>query len=1380
MTDTHDLRAGSVLQGRYKVVSALGAGGFGAVYKAIQLATNQPVAIKVMHPVGNEPESRRENRVLRFRREMDLCARLQHPNIVGLVDSGETDDGRLFAVFQFAAGRSLDQVLLAEGSLHPREARYLMLQVLDALSCAHNLGVVHRDLKPANIMIVSTGTRRNALVLDFGIGAMAQDAHETGYAKLTSQHEWLGTPHYAAPEQIRGNPPNPQSDIYSWGLVYLECLTGSSVISGSPMVAMMIHLGADPIPIPPSLRHHRLGRLLQRAVIKEVSERTATAASLLRELDHCDVSDLEQLVRADDPGVTLTGRHAVVEDLGGPTRAAATPARSTPPPGAPGSITPARPGSGDRSTGRLVDGERRQITAVCCALAPATAVELDELDVLIQVQQDICADVAERFHGQLVGGLGHQVLIEFGYPTAREDDAVRAARAALAIRAAVAERQRDAGGAGRMEIRIGVHTGMIAYGPGETARRISSQVIGMTPMIASQLSALAARDSIMTSAATAKALRAHIVMTPLGTQVLDGVGRGLEMFRIEAERSVMAKGTDEGEAPLPLVGRDREMALLLERWHQVAGGAGQSVLITGEAGIGKSRLAVELSRRIGPNVHTWLEARCTLETRNRVLHPIVEVIERVLELGEVPAGSRLDRIEAALIGFGFRPGDVVPLIAALLSVPQDDRYPAVELSPARRRELTLDVVVSLLIELSERTPVVLFVEDLHWADPTTLELLGALVAAVPSSRVLALFSARPEFAPPWLTSTDRLQLSRLARPQVEQIVGLLTAGKVLPGAVLEQMVNRTDGVPLFVEELTRMVVESGALTPRGDRYELTGALSEVAIPTTLRGSLTARLDRLGRAKETAQIAAALGREFDLALLTAVTALDGAEVQEDLDKLVEADLVHHKRRLRNPTWLFRHALIRDTAYESMPRRVQHKVHARIAEVLEQRFPDVVEARPDLLALHHAAADQKPRAIGYAQKAALAALIAAEYPYAIRHAREAIGWLDAIPDARMRAEMELGFNGIITPSLMSTRGWHDEELKAVIDRSQALSDRLGATQFTGPTLWALALYFHLDGLHRERARTLAERLLAHATSIGDRSQEVMAEAAVGHTRWIDGDYREAGRHFDRALELYAPVEHRGHAYVYGHDSKVWAGISYAEALWFLGQPDRSLALAEESLAWARELNHANSLAIAYIFAILLRHDRGERAAIDELWRPLLALSERHGLPVQVAYAGVVHCWAVGDVDGAKRHLALLETTGTELGLSFYRSVVAEAEAERGELDAALARIDDCRRRAEEVGERYYLAELLRLQGRFLLARDAGAGAEAEALFRRAIEVAAEQGTKMSELRAAIELARLVSGRGDAAGARELIAPRLAWFTEGVETAPLVEARGLLAAP
>ncbi|HVV81733.1 MAG TPA: TOMM system kinase/cyclase fusion protein, partial [Kofleriaceae bacterium] len=1036
---------------------------------------------------------------------------------------------------------------------------------------------------------------------------------------------------------------------------------------------------------------------------------------------------------------------------------------------------------------RLVEGERRPITALCCSLVPAAGVELDDLDDLTHLQQEICGEVAEQFRGQLVGGLGHQVLIEFGYPVAREDDAVRAARAALAIRDAVVTRNATRPAGGRLDIRIGIHTGIISYGPAEAHRRISGQVVGLTPMIASQINGKAPRGAILASGATAQLLRAHFTLSSVGNEAIDGVARQMELFSLDAERPAVTGGhTAEGPPALPLVGREREMEMLLDRWRQVVAGTGQSVLVTGEAGIGKSRLAAGLGERVGASSHTWLEARCTVETRNRALHPIVEMLERVFGLGDVEPAARLDRLEAALLAIGFRPAEVVPLFAPLFALEVGSRYPALDLSPQRRRELTQEAFLSMLVEQSVDTPVVLFVEDLHWADPATLDLLGALVAAASSGRILAMFSARPEFTPPWPTSGMlQLQLARLARPQVEAIVGLLTDGRALPAGVLDQMVNRTDGVPLFVEELTRMVVESGALTARGDHFELTGTLSEVAIPTTLRASLMARLDRLGRAKETAQLASAIGREFELPLLVAVSGLEAAQVQEDLDKLVAADLVQHKRRLRNPSWLFRHALIRDTAHESMLKRVQHRVHARIAEVLEQQFPDVAASRPELLALHHAAADQKAQAIGYAQKAAMAALIGASYPFAIRHAREAIGWIDAAfpgPEhARTRAEMELGFNAIIMPSLMSTRGWRDEELEAAIERSRVLSDELGDNPFTGPVLWAMMLFAHLGGRERARARELSERFLAHARQTGDRSEEVMALAAIGHTRWIDGDYTIASAHWDQVLAAYDPAVHGGHAYVYGHDSRIWDGISYAEALWFMGQPARSLKLAKDTIGWAKQLNHASSLAIAYIFYILLLHDRGERAAIEEPWKALLELSERHGLPVHVAYAGVVRSWAIGDLPAAKQHLALLEMTGTELGLSFYRSVTAEAEAEQGQVDAALARVDDCRRRAEEVAELYYLPELLRLQGRFTLAKDAGAAEAAEALFRRGLEVAAAQETHMHALRCAVELARLLEARGDRAGARDVLAPRLAPFTasgEGFETAPLAEARDLLA--
>ncbi|HEX3476898.1 MAG TPA: TOMM system kinase/cyclase fusion protein [Kofleriaceae bacterium] len=1360
MKDAHDLRAGSVLQGRYEIVSALGSGGFGAVYKAIQLATHQPVAIKVMHPIVDDAEAKRDNRVARFRREMDLCARLQHPNIVGLVDSGQTEDGRLFAAFQFASGRGLDRVLLEDGPMNPREARYLMSQVLDALSCAHNLGVVHRDLKPANIMLVSTGTRRNALVLDFGIGAMAHDINDPSQAKLTGQHEWLGTPHYTAPEQIRGYPPTSQSDIYSWGLVYLECLLGYPVIAGTPVMAWMFHLGPDPVPIPPQLRHHPLGRLLQRAVIKDVTERTATASSLLRELDDCDVSDLQRFAGG-IPGTMVNERLQPMV----PAALGTSPAG---PHATPGSL--ATPGSAP-GRDRLVDGERRQITAVCCSVSPTPGLDLDDLDALIQTQYEICTRVAEQFHGELAGGLGHQVLVEFGYPTASEDDVVRAARAALAIRAAVVERNTAVPDPRRMQIRLGLHTGMVAYDPHEAEARISSRMFGMTTMIASQLSAAAAADSIVASAATAQALRAHILMTPIGTHVIEGVSRGIQLFRVESVRArAIVRDTQEGGPARPLVGRDREMALLLERWTQVAAGAGQCVLVTGEAGIGKSRLATELSRRIGARSHILLEARCTLETSNRVLHPILEVLERVLDLGDIEPATRLDRIEAALIEFGFRPGDVVPLVAALLSVPHSDRYPSMELAPNRRRELTLDMVVSLLIELSERTPVVLFVEDLHWADPTTLDLLSALVAAIPSSRVLALFTARPDFTPPWPNSaTDQIQLARLTRPQVAQIVAMLTGGKALPASVLEQMLSRADGVPLFVEELTRMVLESGVLTARGDLYVLTGSLSEVAIPTTLRASLMARLDRLGRAKKTAQLAAALGREFDLALLIAVGSLDEAAVQEDLERLAAVDLVHHKRRLRNPTWLFRHALIRDTAYESMPRRVQQKVHARIAEVIEQQFPDMAHTRPDLLALHHLGAEQKAQAIRYAQKAALNALMGSAYSHAIHHAKEAIGWLDAIPPrtgaassgvidlppedvtpggiypmARIdRIEAELSLRVTLGVPLMLTQGFASKEVEAnylrLLELCQLAGDRAVSRQF--PALWGLWTFRLISGDHAG-AQEAAARLTTLGERTGDTGIRLAALTAHGTAIMMRGRIAEARRVFEDALSLYDPIAHAGLAVLFGQD----AGAMCAAFLTWVHAHDTDRSRAETRAGEAMEMCDAlaQPSTRAFVETVLAtwRCLRGDFTEAERHAEVALRLAADQGMPHWHAQAQITRGWAIAGLGRAAEGAAItraginaLTGIGSKAGMTFYWGALAEAELAAGHIDQATTALEEAVRYMALSGERIHQAGLALIEAKIALAtgqRDAASDALARALAVAYQQEAGEIARRAKELR------------------------------------------------
>jgi TOMM system kinase/cyclase fusion protein len=1337
MTALDSLRSGTILQGRYELVAAVGAGGFGVVYKAIQLATKQPVAVKFMHPIAGETEVRRETRTARFRREMDLCAKLQHPNIVALVDSGETDDGQLFVVFQFASGKSLDQLLLDDGPLSPREAQYLMSQVLDALSCAHNLGVVHRDLKPANIMIVSTGTRRNALVLDFGIGAMANDVDDPTYHKLTAQHEWVGTPYYTAPEQIRGCAPTPQSDIYSWGLVYLECLAGTRVIAGNATAALMYHIGPDPIPIPPRLRRHHLGRLLERAVLKDVVDRTVSAAALLAELDRCEVADLDRAIAGHPSAGASQGDPRDVDASAGAGPRLQSSADAA---------TPQRPSSAQR---RLVDGERRQITVMCCSLAPPPGLELDDLDQLMHVQHELCAEVAQRFRGHLIGGLGHQAMIGFGYPAASEDDAIRAARAALAVRAAVTERNAKLRGNGRVAIKIGLHTGMIAYNADNLAQSASGQFFGMIPMTASQLSAKAAINTIVASPAVAQALRSHIVMTALGAHLIDGDSQSFELFQVDSARPIMTSGeTQSGDASLPLFGRARELAFLVERWSNAIDGDGQSVLVLGEAGLGKSRLVTELRRRITAHQHTWLEAHCTHETRNSELHPIIELVERLLNLGDSEPAARLHRIESALVELGIRLSEVVPLIAGLLSVPVGDRYPVGDLSPSRRRDLTLSTIISLVLELSEHAPLVIFMEDLHWADQTSLDWLARLVAAIPSGRVLAMFSARPELTQPWPSSTmHQIQLPRLARPEIEQLVFAVTGGKLLPREVIEQIVARTDGVPLFVEELTRVVVESGALTPRADRYELTGLLVDVEIPATLRALLMSRLDRLGRAKQTAQLAAALGREFDVALLSAVGSLTPAALQEDLDRLAEADIVHHRRRLRNPTWVFRHALTRDIAYESMPRRVQQRVHARIAEVLEAQFSELTDARPDLLAMHHAAADQKPQAIRYARQAARAALVGSAYAHAIRHGREALGWLAAVSDARTAMAIststatlefdhvatELDLRVTLSVPLMMTQGFASKEVETNYLRVLELGELVGdsAANSLFPALCGLWTFRTVSG-DCKAAEAAAERLARLGDRIRDSSIQLAAMTAHGTAVMMQGRREEAKRSFEAALALYDRARHSSLATVLGQD----AGAMCVSFLTWIHAHDHDSTAAEAHAAAALEmcdsLRQPSTRAFVETVLGTWRCLRGDFGAAEQHANAVIQLAAEQGMLHWNAQATIIRGWAISGLGRAAEGAGLARAgidallgIGSKAAMTFYWAALAEAHIAAGHVDHAAAALDEARRYMAQSGERIYEAGIALLEAKIAII--GGDPAAASAANATAITVAQLQGNE-----------------------------------------------------
>ncbi len=667
------------------------------------------MAIKVLHLAHSNDEAL----VARFQREMRLCARLYHPNIVRLIDSGRTDKGQLYTVFEYVPGRTLGDVLATEGALPPWEAAHLMLQVLDALGCAHKLGIIHRDLKPQNIMLTSTGVRRNALVLDFGLGTLSDEDRREEVPRITQNRDTLGTPAYAAPEQLRGEDVTERTDLYAWGLIFLESLTGKRVVEGTRLQELIIkQLGPAPFPLPAWLAGHRLGRLLRRAMEKDHQARDVTAQGLLLELESCATQ-------------------------GWPSADAEV---SQPAMGAPPVST---------------EGERRQLTALCCSLRlvgeSVDTGKAEELDALLWAQQTACVELARKREAWLGSILGERLLLYFGYPRAQEGDAHRAAQVALEWVAEMEQRGVELARSHglRLEVRVGIHTGPV------TSRELRGQgsagttvLAGHTPGVAERLESLARPGEILVSPTAAQVLQEGFALESSGEHRVGAGVYSAPVFRLRGRRT-------------------QELELLRQRWQQVQRGMGQAVLISGESGVGKSRLVRELAQQARDTPHTFLECRCAPEWRTRPLRPVVDLLERVLGLGwDSKAEQVTAALEALLSRHGFELDWAVPLFASLLSIPgASGDSPPKALSSQRQKAETFQALIDLFFKMAEQEPVLLVVEDLHWADPATLELLPALLKETAGARLYAVLTARPEFTPPWPSAQVlQMQLDRLERP----------------------------------------------------------------------------------------------------------------------------------------------------------------------------------------------------------------------------------------------------------------------------------------------------------------------------------------------------------------------------------------------------------------------------------------------------------------------------------------------------------------------------------------------------------------------------------------------------------------------------------------
>ena len=665
----------------------------------------------------------------------------------------------------------------------------------------------------------------------------------------------------------------------------------------------------------------------------------------------------------------------------------------------------------------------------------ASQLDPEDLRAVVQAYQEACAKVIARFEGHIAQYLGDGLLVYFGYPLAHEDDAQRAVRAGLgiveAMRGLNARLEQERGV--RLAVRLGVHTGLVVMGEVGSGTRLEQLALGETPNLAARLQNIAAPNTLVISAATLPLLGGFFTCQSLGTPLLRGFAQPLDVYQVLYERMARSRLEAVGSTGLtPLVGREQEVGLLLQRWAQVKDGIGQVVLLSGEAGIGKSRLVQVLKEHVAAEPQAWLTpCQCSPYHQNSALYPIIDLLERValrFDREESPE-QKISKLEGLLVQYGLPLAEAVPLFAALLSLPLTAAYVPLAMAPEQQKQKTLQALLAILLRIATRQPVLFVMEDLHWVDPTTLEFLTLLVDQGPIAGILALWTFRPDFSPPWTGRSHLTQvtLPRLPRQQAMEMTGRVAHGKALPAEVVEQVVAKTDGVPLFVEELTKMVLESGLLQEREDRYELTGLLPPLAIPTTLHDSLTARLDRLATVKGLAQLGATLGREFSYELLQAVSPWDEETLQRGLHQLVEAEFLYQRGLPPQATYLFKHALIQDAAYQSLLRSTRQQHHQRIAQVLEERFPDLCETQPELLAQHYTEAGLTAQAIPYWQQGGQRAIERSAYVEAISHLRRGLELFNTLPDAAERAQQELTLQLALGAPLLAVKGHGAREVE-----------------------------------------------------------------------------------------------------------------------------------------------------------------------------------------------------------------------------------------------------------------------------------------------------------------------------------------------------------------
>jgi class 3 adenylate cyclase/tetratricopeptide (TPR) repeat protein len=1032
-------------------------------------------------------------------------------------------------------------------------------------------------------------------------------------------------------------------------------------------------------------------------------------------------------------------------------------------------------------------GERRQLTVMFCDLVGSTALseklDPEELRSLLHAYRTLCGDAIARYDGFVARYVGDGILTYFGWPTAHEEDAERAVRAALEI----VRTAKRASSTEDLSVRIGIATGPVVVGEVAGTGDQSKLAVGSTPNLAARLQALAANDQIVIAGSTRRLVGNAFELTDLGERDLKGITEPVHAWRVECVSSTESRfdANRGGSVLTPLVGRGEELDLLLRRWSQAKDGEGQVVLLSGEPGIGKSRILDALRERLEAQGVQALRFQCSPYYVNSVFWPVIDNFQRALKFArDETAEAKLDKLEALVVTHYGRPLADVRFIASILSIPCEERYGAPSMTPQKHKDETLRTLVDVTEVAARRQSSVMLFEDAHWADPTTLEVLDLLIDRVRVVPLLVVLTHRPEFQSRWSDQghVGALNLSKLTRAESAAMVSALAGGKALSETLLDQILTRTDGVPLFVEELTKSLLETGKLKEAGDRYG--GPVRPITIPPTLQDALMARLDRFMPVKEIAQIGAAIGREFSYELIAEVAPMPEARLDDALAQLGASGLAFRRGTPPDAVYSFKHALVQDAAYASLLKSHRQELHAKIARVIDQRFPNIKTTEPEVLAHHLTAAGLAEAAVPLWQAAGELAFKRMALTETVSHLDQGLELISSLPWSSQRDASELGLRTLLGPAWLALKGWAAPEVWASLHPALPLAKSLERHDALTPILWGLTHNAQAQGRSAE-ALLLVEEALDLARATGDADLLITGHAFACYCDHIAGKLTETVKHADKVLDLYDAEKHHHLADLLNSDPKTQAATWGSISSWMLGYPDRALRLSNERDAHARRRGHPFDLGSTMWIGLWEYDHRFKHEDLRRRAEESERLGRENSLPLLSTIAA---SWSLGlaliregkfaeGIAPGKAAFMAFEATGGKTRMPTIKAFVAEAMALAGDLDNALRLIGGAIAQIERPGsgERLHYPEILRLKGWMLSLKGNVEGAERN--FLASLDWARRQQAKMWELRTSTSLARLWQDQGKRQDAYELLAPVYGWFTEGFDTKDLLEAKALL---